>query len=185
MYLRDIFKRKAHADLPGVRFDIERGDNALRVKTTMAKEITGFTTGIKDMINRRNFGFVFSSENAIYNSEAIAHAMVYKARCLMSAEGSYEPIYKTQVTTYVERVLRHATGDFKADNIREFFSNKPTSQKNRWASAKEYVNGIMQTGDDINFSIDDASGICTLDETFNGDSKNLEIEINRHSGVGA
>lgn len=183
VYLKNVFKRKVNPTLPGVRFDIEQGDNALRVKTSMAKEITGFTTSIKELINRRNFGFLFSSENAICDGSSISHIMVYKARCLMATETVYEPIYKTQVTTYIERLLRHATGDFKADNIREFFSNKPSSQKSQWMATKESINGILQTGDDIEFLIDEESGICTLDETFNGDSKNLEIEIKRHSSM--
>jgi len=185
VYLKHVFQKKVHPTLPGVRFDIEQGDNALRVKTTMAKEITGFTTNIKDQINRRSFGFVFSSENAVCDGEAIAHIMVYKARCLMTVDNVYEPMYKTQVTTYIERVLRHATGDFKADSIREFFSSRPDSQKSQWDGAKEYINGILQVGDDVSFAIDEASGICTLDETFNGDSKNLEIEIKRHAAVGS
>jgi len=179
MYLREKFKSKVHKSLPGVRFDIEQGNNALQVTTTMAKEIMGFTTSIKDQINRRNFGFVFSSENAALGSAAIGQAMVYKARCLMTEDGVYAPIYKTQTTTYIERILRHATSDFKADNIREFFSSRPTSQKSEWGDAKEYINGIIQVGDDINFSIDETAGICTLDTIFNGDSKNLEIDIRR------
>ena len=181
LYLRGVFKSKTHKSLPGVRFDIEQGNNSLRVTTTMAKEIMGFTTSIKDQINRRNFGFVFSSENAAFESAAIGQAMVYKARCLMTEDGVYAPIYKTQTTTYIERILRHATSDFKAENIKEFFSARPTSQKSEWETAKEYVNGIMQIGDDIAYSIDEGSGICILDATFNGDSKNLEIEIKRHT----
>lgn len=185
VYLKYIFKRKVNPSLPGVRFDIEQGENPLRVKTTMAKEITGFTTNIKDQINRRSFGFLFSSENAICDGEAVVHIMVYKARCLMTTDTVYEPMYKTQVTTYIERVLRHATGDFKAESIKEFFSNRPTSQKSQWEETKEFVNGILQVGDDIGYTIDEASGICTLDETFNGDSKNLEIEIKRHTAPSA
>ena len=30
----------------------------------MPKEITGFTNSIKDQINRKNFGWIFASENA-------------------------------------------------------------------------------------------------------------------------
>jgi len=182
-YLKNVFKRKVDSQLPGVRFDIEQGDHALRVTTTLAKEITGFTNTIKDHINRKSFGFVFSSENAAFEEKTITNIMVYKTRCLMSIEGVYEPIYKTQVTTYIERILRHATGDFKSDNIREFFSNNPASQKSIWLAKREMVNGILKIGDDIAYEIDEQSGICTLDETFNGDSKNLEIEIKRHAAM--
>ncbi|MBS5064219.1 MAG: transcriptional regulator, partial [Hungatella hathewayi] len=114
-YLRDKFgsRFKIDPELPGVRYDIEADNHALVTYTSMAKEITGFTNSIKADINRKNFGFVFSSENAALNGTDITNIMVYKARNLMSDGYTFEPIYKTQVTTYIERVMRHGTGDFK------------------------------------------------------------------------
>lgn len=183
-YLKEVFKKNVDDELPGVRFDIEAADHALKVRTTMAKEITGFTNVIKNDINRRNFGFVFSSENAMLGDLNIQNIMVYKARNLLSDGKSYEPIYKTQVTSYIERVMRHATGDFKQESIAEFFSNKPTSQKNRWLEKKDCVNAILGGGDDIRYTVDQASGYCTLDILFNGNVKNLEVEINRLTNEG-
>lgn len=181
-YLKDKFARaKVDPDLPGVRFDIEADDHSLIACTTMAKEITGFTNSIKNDINRKNFGFVFSSENAAYNGYDITNIMVYKARNLMSDGYMFEPIYKSQVTTYIERVMRHGTGDFKEDSIVQFFSNNPRSQKSQWLSRKECLNGVLGKGDDIDYIIDEENGYCTLNITFNGNVKNLEVEINRLS----
>lgn len=143
------------------------------------EEITGYTNDIKSDINRKNFGFVFSSENAVLKDLNIQNIMVYKARNLLTDGKSYEPIYKTQVTTYIQRVMRLATGDFKQENIVEFFSSKPTSQRSRWMEKKDYINAIIGNGDDIRYSIDETAGYCTLDIAFNGNVKNLEIEINR------
>jgi len=178
-YLKEMFKKNVDEELPGVRFDIEAGDHPLRVHTVMAKEITGFTNSIKNEINRRSFGFVFSSENAMLGLENIRNIMVYKARNLMSDGKVYEPIYKTQVTTYIERVLRHATGDYKQENIIQFFSNNPSSQKSRWQEKKGCVNAVIGAGDNIEYEIDETNGYCSLNITFNGNVKNLEIEINR------
>lgn len=178
-YLKEVFKKNVDDMLPGVRFDIEAGDHALQVRTTMAKEITGYTNDIKSDINRKNFGFVFSSENAVLNDTNIQNIMVYKARNLLTDGKTYEPIYKTQVTTYIQRVMRLATGDFKQENIMEFFSGKPTSQRSRWMEKKDCINAIIGSGDDIQYTIDEAAGYCTLDIAFNGNVKNLEIEINR------
>lgn len=181
-YLKDIFPRASvDPELPGVRFDIEADDHSLVARTTMAKEITGFTNSIKNDINRKNFGFVFSSENAAYKGYDITSIMVYKARNLMSDGHMFEPVYKTQVTTYIERVMRHGTGDFKEDSIVQFFSSNPNSQKSRWLAKKEFLNGILCKGDNIDYSIDEETGYCTLDITFNGNVKNLEVEINRLS----
>ena len=178
-YLKEAFKKNVDDLLPGVRFDIESGDHALKVRTTMAKEITGYTNDIKNDINRKNFGFVFSSENAVLGDMNIQNIMVYKARNLLTDGKTYEPIYKTQVTTYIQRVMRLATGDFKQENIVDFFSSKPTSQMSKWMEKKDCINAIIGNGDDIRYSIDEAAGYCTLDIAFNGNVKNLEIEINR------
>lgn len=181
-YLKEKFgKTKVDPELPGVRYDIEADDHGLVTYTTMAKEITGFTNSIKNDINRKNFGFVFSSENAVYKGNEITNIMVYKARDLMSDGYMFEPIYKTQVTNYIERVMRHGTGDFKEDSIVQFFSNNPSSQKSQWLSRRESLNAILGKGDDIEYLIDEDNGYCTLNITFNGNVKNLEVEINRLS----
>ncbi len=180
-YLRDKFgsRFKIDPELPGVRYDIEADNHSLVTYTSMAKEITGFTNSIKADINRKNFGFVFSSENAALKGTDITNIMVYKARNLMSDGYTFEPIYKTQVTTYIERVMRHGTGDFKEDAIVSFFSNNPASQKSQWLSKRECLNAILGNGDDIEYIIDEELGFCTLNITFNGNVKNLEVEINR------
>lgn len=179
MFLREIF-RNVHKGLPGVRFDIESGDNNLRVTTTLGKEITGFTNRIKDIINKSNFGFIFSSENASLKGKDIKRITIYKARTLAVTENDgYEPLYKTLVSTFVERVLRYDTSDFKQDKIIKFFSNHPESQKRRWVEASGYINSIIQPGDDIGFSIDEEENICHINLIFNGSPKNLEVSITK------
>ncbi len=180
-YLKMIFRRNIDNSLPGVRFDIESDDNSLMVYTTLAKEITGFTNPIKDEINKKCFGFVFSSENAMFGGLPITNIMVYKSRNLLYDEdnGVYEPIYKTQVTTYIQRILRNMSSDFKQDKIVRFFSSNPNSQSSKWLDKREKLNAIIGTGDDISYNIDEENGICTLNITFNGNVKNLEIETNR------
>jgi len=181
-YLREYYNYVSN-EYPGVRFDIEAGSNALNITTTLAKEISGFTNEIKNLINKRNFGFVFSSENAQLQGKDIKQITVYKARSLQATENDFESIYKTLVTTYIERMLRFHTNDFKEDNIVKFFSNNPTSMKSKWMANKEFCNAIIQDGDDINFVINDKTGTCNIDLVFNGNIKNLEVEITR-SDVG-
>lgn len=181
-FLRDSFKNVSR-EFPGVRFDIESGDNSLRVVTTMAKEISGFTNNIKDSINRRNFGFVFSSENAQLQGKDIRRITVYKARSLALTEDGYDSIYKTLVSTYIERILRFLSSDFKYDNIVKFFSNNPSSQKSRWMGVRGYINSIIQEGDDINYAIDEKSNLCQIDLAFNGNVKNLEVTITKGTSV--
>ncbi len=183
-FLKDRFIKeriKTALELPGVRFDIEAGNNSLIAYTTMPKEITGFTNSIKSQINQKNFGWVFASENQSLNGETITNISIYKARNLLydTELSSFEPVYKTQVTTYIERMLRFITGDFKEDNIKNFFSNNPQSQKSKWVEKKDCINAIITEGDSLDYVIDDENGVCELTISFNGSPRNLEVQINR------
>lgn len=180
-YLKERFS-DTNLEYPGVRFDIEASDHNLKVTSTMAKEISGFTNAIKNSINHNNFGFIFSSENAQVGGKDIKKVMIYKARSLQVSENEFEPIYKTLVTTYIERMLRFYTNDFKQDNILKFFSNNPNSQKSKWIANKEYVNSILNEGDDLDFDIDEKHGICNIEITFNNNVKNLKVEMTRKIG---
>ncbi len=176
-YLRGKFKKVSPMS-PGVRLNIESGDNSLKIKTTLAKEISGYTTTVKDDINRSNFGFVFSSESAKLSTEVIKNVTVYKARTLMkNEEGIFEPLYKTLTTTYIERILRFLTNDFKEDKLIEFFSNSPKSQKSKWLKDTESINSVLQMGDDIKHTIED--NVCQLHLSFNGNVKNLAVDITK------
>jgi hypothetical protein len=177
-YLKENFKSTSK-EFPGVRFDIEAGENSLRAATTMAKEITGFTNTIKDTINRKNFGFVFSSENAQLQEKDVRRITVYKARSLAASEDGFDSIYKTLVSTYIERILRFSTADFKHENIVKFFSNNPSSQKSKWLSKRGYVNSIIHDGDDISYVIDEKNNLCHIDLIYNGNVKNLEVMITK------
>jgi hypothetical protein len=177
-YLKESF-RNTSKDFPGVRFDIEAGDNSLRAVTTMAKEITGFTNTIKDSINRKNFGFIFSSENAQLQGKDIRRITVYKARSLAASEDGFDSIYKTLVSTYIERILRFQTNDFKHENIIKFFSNNPSSQKSLWLAKRGFINSIIYDGDDMNYVIDEKNNLCHIDLIYNGNVKNLEVMITK------
>lgn len=179
-YLKQRFKDTS-MEYPGVRFDIEADDNALLATTSMTKEISGFTNAIKNSINHTGFGFVFSSDNAQYKGQEIKSITVYKARNLLSRGNEFEPIYKTLVVTYIERMLRFYSADFKQDKIEKFFSNNPNSQKSRWDASRQYVNSILQDGDELECSIDEKYGVCDVLVTFANTTRNLKVQLERLS----
>lgn len=181
LYLKERFNNTSE-EYPGVRFDVEADDNALLAATSMTKEISGFTNTIKNSINHTGFGFVFSSDNAQYKGREIRNITVYKARNLLSSGNEFEPIYKTLVVTYIERMLRFYSGDFKQDKILKFFSSNPSSQKSRWDADRQHVNSILQDGDELDYSIDEKYGICTVQVTFANTTRNLNVQLTRKAG---
>ena len=177
-YLRTRFKNVT-SDFPGVRFDIESANNALKVPTTLAKEISGYTNNIKDSINDKNFGFVFSSDNNQLDGQEIKQITVYKARSMQIVDNDFESIFKTLSATYITRIMRAKTGDYKHDNVIHFFSANPESQLNRWMRKAEFVNSVILPVDSMSYDIDEKYNICNVNLNFNGNSKNLEILLNK------
>ena len=177
-YLRKFFKR-TNKDYPGVRFDIEAKDHALRVHSTLAKEISGYTNDLKDQINYRSFGFILSSDNNQLEGRDVNRIKVYKARSLAMEDSEYEAVYKTQVATYISRMLRAATNDFKHDSVVHFFSNHPESYKTLWENTRESVNSILGPDDRLEYSIDEVNDMCHINIAYGGKVKNLDIEIKK------
>lgn len=177
-YLREFYSNVS-PKYPGVRYDIEAGDHSLRTVTTLGKEITGFTNTIKNVINNKGFGFVFASESSQVQGKEIKNLTVYKARTMAVADDVYDSIYKTMVSTYVERMLRYLSNDFKQENVIKFFSNNPKSQKSMWEADKNLINAITQEGDELDFIIDDATNECNIKLGFNGNVKNLKVSVTK------
>lgn len=177
-YLKERFQNVSSVN-PGVRLNIESEENNFLVLTTMPKEISGYTNDIKNKINELNYGFVFSSDNAVYKNKFIDNISVYKARSLSkNTSGVYEPIYKTLTCTYIERILRYETSDFKEDRINYFFSNSPNSMKTLWTNNSEYINAILKKEDDMSYSIDTLANSFNLNLSFSGAVKHLKLSIN-------
>jgi hypothetical protein len=181
-YLREKFRSKVDPILPGVRFDIEAGNNALTITTTLAKEISGYPQKVKNDINHQGFGFVFGSENLkTPDGKTINHLTVYKARSLASDGYNFEPIFQTQVAAFFERTLRMLTGDNKMDNIKFFFSASPDSQVSKWLKRSEFINAIIQVGDEVTYVMDPIGNNCDIQFVFNGVSKNMRVKLFRET----
>lgn len=177
-YLREFYNN-ATTKYPGVRYDIEAGEHSLRTITTMAQEITGFTNNIKNAINNKGFGFVFASENSQYQGKEIRNITVYKARTMAISDDNYDSIYKTMVSTYIERILRYLTNDFKQENVVKFFSNNPASQKSVWLADRNFINSILMEGDELDSTIDETTNECEIRLAFNGNVKNLKVSVTK------
>lgn len=177
-YLKDFYKNVT-PKYPGIRYDIEAGDHALKTTTTMSQEITGFTNAIKNAINNKGFGFVFASENSQIQGREIKNITVYKARTMAVVDDNYDSLYKTMMSTYVERILRYVSNDFKQENVVRFFSNHPQSQRSLWNDDSRFVNAIIQEGDELDCVVDEATNTCDIRLGFNGNVKNLRVSVTK------
>ena len=182
-FLRIQFKKMVTKDYPGVRFDIEAHDHAVRIPTSLYKEIDGYDDHILEAIDDRSFGFVFSSDSRKVgegeDEEDLNQITVLKARSLNLVENDYEHIYRTLTSTYITRVLRAQTNDNRHDSVVRFFDDRADSQKNLWLRSNEFVNSILLPRDTIGFEFIPNSDYCNVGIVFGGKQKNLEILLSR------
>ena len=185
-FLRNNNFKNVSKEFPGVRFDLEASDYALKVPTSLAKEISGYTNNIKDSINMRNFGFVFSSDNNRVDGKDLKQVTVYKARTLkIDDNNEYESLYKSITATYISRMMRALTSDYKHDNVVFFFSTNPQSQTSKWRNKTGFVNSILLPHDAISFQIEPENDLCNIDINFGGKTKNLAVLMNRSNAAAA
>lgn len=173
-YLKERFKSKAAPNLPGVRFDIEAKigmeDNNLKVKTTMPREISGYTEAVINEI-LDSPGFAFSSDFYVGDEDKVT---VLQARNCVKTSNGFEPIYRNTASNYIMKVLRvNTNGD--SNKLKAFFTDAPDSPKNQWKQYEAYINGISQTGDQYKFEQENDDFNVILN--FNGIPKKLNINI--------
>ena len=149
-YLRDKFKSKIVNSLPGVRFDIEEGDNRLKTVTTLAREISGYPAKLIEVINENAFGIIFSSDSLSSQKERVS---ILKARNLLTNENNAqcERIFRTLTLTYILRIFNIKANQISTKKtINNFFNEKqPDSMVRQWRKNEKYLNGICRQGDNI------------------------------------
>ncbi len=139
-----------HKQLPGVRFNIEDGDNNLIFRTSVGKEsLKSYSEKIIEELNEENFGFVFSSDLAYLNGEEIKNLYVHNARSLKKGgDDRYKPIYKKLTTDFLETYLKVTTQQ-KSDKIKEFI--RETYRKLDDDDMRINVNALFQKDDTLKY----------------------------------
>lgn len=175
-FLTSKFSSRVKKEYPGVRFDIEASENALYVPTTMPKEIAGYTTETKNIINEHKFGFIFSSDKNQLNGNSINQITVYKSRCMNeSKNGGFESIFRETTRTYLYRMIGAITNDYKKEGIDKIFDSG--GKVKEWQLSPNYVNSILREGDGIEKGDCDGTRY-NIEIKFAGVSENMELLIN-------
>ena len=66
--------------------------------------------------------------------------------------------------------------------ISKFFSSNPSSQKSKWDANRQFVNSILQDGDELDCQIDEKNGMCDVLVTFANNTRNLKVQLTRKAG---
>lgn len=172
-YLKTYLK-KVYPDFPGVRFDLEEDENALRLPIVFAKEISGFTNDVKEEIDQSKFGFVFSSDNYTLDGKVISGITVMSARSMHMDRRTYRSVFQTTRRTYIERMMAAQLRNKDERNIRAYF--EPSGQISEWMKFGTWDNSIIREGERVELeSI--AEGQCDIRIESKGVSESFTINI--------
>lgn len=172
-YLKTYLK-KVYPDFPGVRFDLEENENALRLPIVFAKEISGFTNDVKEEIDQSKFGFVFSSDNYTLDGKVISGVTVMSARSMHMDRRTYRSVFQTTRRTYIERMMAAQLRNKDERNIKAYF--EPSGQISEWMKFGTWDNSIIREGERVELE-NIADGLCDIRIESKGVSESFTINI--------
>lgn len=172
-YLKTYFK-KVYPDFPGIRFDVEEDNQALRLPAMFAKEISGYTNSIREEIETKKFGFVLSSDDYHIDGKEGKGITVMNARSMHMDRRTYRSIFQTTRRTYIERMMAAQLRSKDEKSIRSYF--EPSGQISQWQKFGNWVNSIIREGEKVELQ-NIEEGVCDIRIESKGISESFTIEI--------
>lgn len=166
-YLLGKYPRNVRQDIPGVAYRLCENEHNLKTTTLMFPEIMKYSEEVKSQILRLAHGMIF----APYRGKVIALTdRVYSYKV-----GREDCISIMQTLTYMERIIRYESQDYKEHLIKAFFQSRPGSIISQWKDNSENVNGILKKEEQIEYNIDDKGISCTFKVRFK--ERNIEDSV--------
>jgi hypothetical protein len=170
-YLQQYFKNQVDMEVPGVAYRFMNNENSKKTTAKMAKEIFGYPLNVCEEIERKSYGFVFTPQKGGIG--------VMTDRTMAYMNGDNDCIATVQTITYIERVIRYATQDFRSNLIVEFFQNRPNTIKSKWMQNQKSVNSIIKQEETLEYEIDKTSDSCTFKIGFKELDKGKTVAISK------
>ena len=170
-YLSEYYPKNTGPDMPGVAYRLCEDEHNLRTVTQMYREITGYSEELYNDIINRTRGVVF----APYKGHVIA--LTDRVYSYKSNEPDY--IANIQTITYMERIIRYKSQDYKQNLIKEFFQSRAGSIISKWKENSECINSILKKEDYITYKINEEDDTCTFEVRFNDRNIKNKVRMNK------
>lgn len=89
--------------------------------------------------------------------------------------GGEDTLHEIQTMTYIERILRMETQDFKSASVSRFFQKRPGSILRRWSDHPLLINSILKKDETISCHLDERTQRYTLKISFQSGRKAREL----------
>lgn len=170
-YLNGFYQKSVDTELPGVAYRILEGDNRHRTKTVMAKEICGYNEELTKQIMKNGSGIIFASEKS--------GVTVLSDKTMALHNGNKISISQIQTMTYLERVIRAMTQDYKDTLIKKFFVNRQDNIMHKWMKNRTMINSLFRDGETIQYQINEQEGTCNFEVRFTDSVIESQVRLSR------
>lgn len=170
-YLSMKYPGAADPDLPGVAYRITEDNHHTITSTTMKKELFTYSGELLEDIHNMSYGVILGP---------FRHGItILSDNTEASLHGDKDCIATVQTMTYIERIIRHATQDYRSNLITEFFQNRPDSVRSSWMKNQSMVNSILKTGETLEHHINEKEATCVIEIGFHRLQKQEKVKISR------
>lgn len=157
-YLFTHLKRKVNLDLPGVAYPVTEDWNRTCTRPSMQLDVIRFPQDIISETIHKCSGVFFLSnygKTSVASDYAMSHYW-----------GQNASLSTVQRLTYIERILRFATQDFKSTQLEQFFERRPGSIMEQWLQNQTDWNSIIKKGERLKHHFDHEKMICNISVEF-------------------
>lgn len=162
---------KVNAKNPGVRFNLEEGNNPYMVTTTMNREgNTPWSADVEAFVKAEKFGFCFCGNTKYFNNQLVNNSYVYLSRNMKK-----DCIYKTIIKEFVTQYLRLIAGKGGFDTASTLVNNEGNQWSLEGEGSPDLGNCILRKDEKI--TIDKASGKLKISLKEKDEYTDISVEI--------
>lgn len=170
-YLTAKYPGKVITEVQGVSYRMMEKEHNHMTPTSMKKELFLYSEELVEDIKLKSYGVVFGP-----GKEGVVVLSDYTMAAL---HGSKDCVAIVQTMTFIERVIRHATQDYRADLIKEFFIKKPDSLYSNWLKNQTKINSILHVGENISYRLDEKEHTCIIELEFMETRKMEKVKLSQ------
>lgn len=170
-YLKKIYKKNVDEELPGVAYQMLVDTHREKTCTTLAREILDFPEEIAKTVELRYPG--------VFLMPSKGRTTICVDRTLSFQKGRKDRVWNVQTLTYIQRVIRYITQDYKENLIKQFFENRAGNLMMHWTQERKSVNAILKEQETIAYRIDEKNSTCTFTVKFQETEKGETVRIAR------